>query len=333
MFYSREQPRPEESRRSGWTPPSPRSRTSSDVVDLPQRADSRQTGRQGRRARRRQAHSISSRMTPRKPRCLALKEEYVRLQQRADRQPQVSPVLRRVGFVALHVRWRNSGVRTVFLKFVLCFSWRPRRAVAATAEFRRRSLTSPRARRSAQDLRSFGNRDGAAHRRASGRREHAAHHLPRARSRLPDGLPVRDPRRRRPKRNRQGVRRTPRRVARTQELLAARNLDHGRQFFTRAIDYGYSKSVEETMRLWDRAQSWAIRRAGDPPVSARCDRHALFPEARQRHARPPHRFRHPRARGLQARRRPAAYPEQLAEGLTSWQPKRILMNSGIGGGR
>src|SRR5688572_31300137 len=36
-------------------------------------------------------------------------------------------------------------------------------------------------------------------------------------------------------------------VARTQELLAARKLDSGRQFFTRAIDFGYSKSVSETL--------------------------------------------------------------------------------------
>ncbi|MCQ8780012.1 PIG-L family deacetylase, partial [Escherichia coli] len=41
-------------------------------------------------------------------------------------------------------------------------------------------------------------------------------------------------------------------VARTQELLAARRLDHGRQFFTRAIDFGYSKTPEETLRFWDR---------------------------------------------------------------------------------
>src|SRR5437868_4591609 len=43
-------------------------------------------------------------------------------------------------------------------------------------------------------------------------------------------------------------------VARTQELLAARRLDGGRQFFTRAIDFGYSKSPEETLRIWDHDQ-------------------------------------------------------------------------------
>ena len=41
-------------------------------------------------------------------------------------------------------------------------------------------------------------------------------------------------------------------VARTQELLAARRFDHGRQFFTRAIDFGFSKTPEETLRFWDR---------------------------------------------------------------------------------
>jgi len=43
-------------------------------------------------------------------------------------------------------------------------------------------------------------------------------------------------------------------VARTQELLAARRLDGGRQFFTRAIDFGFSKTPEETLRIWDHEQ-------------------------------------------------------------------------------
>ncbi|MEP6975171.1 MAG: PIG-L family deacetylase, partial [Spartobacteria bacterium] len=35
-------------------------------------------------------------------------------------------------------------------------------------------------------------------------------------------------------------------VIRTQELLAARRIDHGKQFFTRANDFGFSKSPDET---------------------------------------------------------------------------------------
>lgn len=41
-------------------------------------------------------------------------------------------------------------------------------------------------------------------------------------------------------------------VIRTEELLAARELDGARQFFTRAYDFGYSKTVEETFRFWPR---------------------------------------------------------------------------------
>jgi LmbE family N-acetylglucosaminyl deacetylase len=40
-------------------------------------------------------------------------------------------------------------------------------------------------------------------------------------------------------------------VARTQELLAARRLDGGRQFFSRAMDFGFSKDYQETLRIWD----------------------------------------------------------------------------------
>ncbi len=40
-------------------------------------------------------------------------------------------------------------------------------------------------------------------------------------------------------------------VIRTQELLAARSVDGAQQFFTRAVDFGYSKTTEETMRFWN----------------------------------------------------------------------------------
>jgi LmbE family N-acetylglucosaminyl deacetylase len=41
-------------------------------------------------------------------------------------------------------------------------------------------------------------------------------------------------------------------VIRTEELLAARELDGARQFFTRAYDFGFSKTAEETFRFWPR---------------------------------------------------------------------------------
>lgn len=41
---------------------------------------------------------------------------------------------------------------------------------------------------------------------------------------------------------------------RTQELLEARKIDGGRQFFTRAVDFGYSKNPEETFAFWGKEE-------------------------------------------------------------------------------
>ena len=41
---------------------------------------------------------------------------------------------------------------------------------------------------------------------------------------------------------------------RTQELLSARRLDGGHQFFTRALDFGFSKDYRKTLAIWDRQQ-------------------------------------------------------------------------------
>ena len=41
-------------------------------------------------------------------------------------------------------------------------------------------------------------------------------------------------------------------LIRTQELLSARRIDGGKQFFTRANDFGYSKSADETFKIWNR---------------------------------------------------------------------------------
>jgi LmbE family N-acetylglucosaminyl deacetylase len=54
-------------------------------------------------------------------------------------------------------------------------------------------------------------------------------------------------------------------MIRTQELLQARSVDGGEQFFTRAIDFGYSKSPEETMKIWNKNEIlsdvvWLIRK-------------------------------------------------------------------------
>src|SRR5579871_2715557 len=54
-------------------------------------------------------------------------------------------------------------------------------------------------------------------------------------------------------------------VIRTQELLAARRIDGAEQFFTRAIDFGFTKTAQETFEKWGREKIlsdvvWVIRR-------------------------------------------------------------------------
>ncbi len=54
-------------------------------------------------------------------------------------------------------------------------------------------------------------------------------------------------------------------LIRTQELLSARRIDGGEQFFTRAFDFGYSKNPEETFTKWDKEKIlsdvvWVVRK-------------------------------------------------------------------------
>ncbi len=43
-------------------------------------------------------------------------------------------------------------------------------------------------------------------------------------------------------------------VIRTEELLSARKLDGAEQYFTRAFDFGYTRSAEETLQKWNREE-------------------------------------------------------------------------------
>src|SRR3954468_17499373 len=54
-------------------------------------------------------------------------------------------------------------------------------------------------------------------------------------------------------------------LIRTQELLAARRTDGAEQFFTRANDFGFSKTAEESFKIWGKEQIladavWVIRK-------------------------------------------------------------------------
>ena len=119
-------------------------------------------------------------------------------------------------------------------------------------------------------------------------------------------------------------------VARTQELLAARRLDGGRQYFTRAKDFGYSKNAEETLNVWDRSAVLGdivrvIREFRPDVIITR-----FSPKPAPTHG-------HHTASAVLAVEAfrlaadPAAFPEQLRE-LRPWQARRIVHNVGQGAG-
>ncbi len=117
-------------------------------------------------------------------------------------------------------------------------------------------------------------------------------------------------------------------VIRTQELLAARRLDGGRQFFTRAMDFGFSKNYRETLEIWDHQQVVAdivrVIRTFRPDVVV----NRFSTQAGGTHG-------HHTASAVLSLEAfklagdPRAFPDQLTH-LTIWQPKRIFVN-GRGG--
>ncbi len=117
-------------------------------------------------------------------------------------------------------------------------------------------------------------------------------------------------------------------VARTQELLAARRLDGGRQYFTRAKDFGYSKNAEETLSVWDRqgvlADMVRVIREFQPDVIIT----RFSPKPAPTHG-------HHTASAVLAVEAfrlaadPAAFPDQLRT-LKPWQARRIVHNVGRG---
>jgi len=117
-------------------------------------------------------------------------------------------------------------------------------------------------------------------------------------------------------------------VARTQELLAARRLDGGQQFFSRAIDFGFSKDYRETLNIWDKQQVLSdmvrVIRTFRPDVLI--TRFSPIPGGTHGH------HTASAVLAIEAFKLAGdtnAFPEQLAE-LSVWQPKRILQNSGGG---
>src|SRR5258706_9140781 len=114
-------------------------------------------------------------------------------------------------------------------------------------------------------------------------------------------------------------------LIRTQELLAARRIDGGEQFFSRAFDFGFSKSPEETFTKWDKEKIlsdvvWVIRKFQPDVIITR------FPTTGEGgHG-------HHTASAILANEAftaaadPNRFPEQLKY-VQVWQAKRILWNT------
>lgn len=115
-------------------------------------------------------------------------------------------------------------------------------------------------------------------------------------------------------------------LIRTQELLAARRLDGGEQFFTRANDFGFSKSADETFAIWgkDEILSDVVRvfRQYQPDVILT----RFPPDERAGHG-------HHTASAMlaieafDAAANQSVYPDQ-AKQFGTWQPKRLFINTG-----
>ena len=120
-------------------------------------------------------------------------------------------------------------------------------------------------------------------------------------------------------------------LIRTQELLAARAIDKGEQFFSSAYDFGFSKTHEETFQFWDheaalREAVWIIRKFQPDVIITR-----FPPDRRGGHG-------HHQASAILAHEAFLAaadqnkFPEQL-KSLTVWQAKRLVWNTANFGGQ
>ncbi|HEX8283815.1 MAG TPA: PIG-L family deacetylase [Pyrinomonadaceae bacterium] len=114
-------------------------------------------------------------------------------------------------------------------------------------------------------------------------------------------------------------------VVRTQELLAARRLDGAEQFFTRAIDFGFTKSPEETFRFWDHDAVladvvWVVRRFRPDVIVAR------FPTTGEGGHGQHTASAILAGEAFDAAADPARFPEQLKEGVRPWKAKRLVWN-------
>jgi LmbE family N-acetylglucosaminyl deacetylase len=118
-------------------------------------------------------------------------------------------------------------------------------------------------------------------------------------------------------------------VIRTEELLQARRLDGGEQFFTRAFDYGFSKTLTEAKSKWNERDIM-----GDMVRVIRMFRplviHSRF-AGNESDGHGQHQFAgYLTPLAFKAAGDPTQYPEHIAEGLRPWQPRKLYRAGGRG---
>jgi len=115
-------------------------------------------------------------------------------------------------------------------------------------------------------------------------------------------------------------------LIRTQELLAARRIDGAEQYFTRAYDFGYSKTTEEALRIWDKNRIlsdvvWVIRRFQPDIIITR-----FPPDSRAGHGQ--HSASAVLAReAFDAAGDSSLFPEQFQYGVRPWKARRLIWNT------
>jgi LmbE family N-acetylglucosaminyl deacetylase len=114
-------------------------------------------------------------------------------------------------------------------------------------------------------------------------------------------------------------------LIRTEELIAAgRYYGIDQQYFTTVVDYGFSKTLEESMSQWGR--DTVLR---DVVRVIRMERPTILLSRFQGNARDGH--GNHQAAGLMAREAfraagdPSRYPDQIKDGLRPWQPKKLFI--------
>ena len=119
-------------------------------------------------------------------------------------------------------------------------------------------------------------------------------------------------------------------ILRTEELAALHRFDGAEQYFTRAVDFGFSFSMDETFEKWGRDEITSdfvhlirmIRPDVITAMSPNATGGGLHHASSSIISRDAYKFAAD----------PAKYPEQIRDGLRPWQPRKFYVRAGGPGG-